>query len=935
VLESLWNAVKRELSGERAKEYAARVWQHARLNSFDAMMRTAAEIGDIMREIGLSEVEVIEFPADGETAHAGWVMPEAWDVSGATLEIVEPDVGDALLADYGACTQGLMTYSAPTLPGGLVADVVVVDEAARAESFDGVDVAGRLVLVDSIGIDAWRNAVARGAAGIISDYSAQAGSPRDDGSGRLDEAVHWHNYTIPPWKAEPKGFGFSLSPATGRRLRELIRAAAPVRLRAEVDTRLYEGVLPLVTGLLPGHSGEEIALTAHLCEPGANDDSSGVALGLETVRTVAALARAGSVELRRGLRLFFSFEVRGLEALLASEYRPRRLAAGINLDMVGHDPTREGSVLDLVYNFPVSPAFTDHLALALVRLLEEEIPGLRHRLLDGELVDNVFGDPAVGAPMCVLGAWPDAEYHNSLDVIDTVSPAALSMFGRVAATYCAFVAGAGPREARWLVGLTEAENRKELLDVARGVERGGENGRPLAERLWAVAERNVERLRSIARLVRPRSFIPTVEEVARNADWRDEESGLLHDRLLARQLEDASGRVRAAAQELLGGKSGGPARGGGGSSDTEAAPPALVPLRLFEGALSFELLDAAAREDLRARTGIGTGWGAPRWAVQAAMLATGRRTVAAIHKRLRRDVPRVSCEELVRLFEFLCDHGLVRMRPVLTGEDIREALRAVGLVPGSVTLVHSSLSMFGYIEGGAPTLIDTIRETLSPAGTLVMPAFSCSFAGHPPFDRATTPSRVGAVTECFRTREGVLRSGHPTHSLAAHGPEAKRITDHHLPSEPVFADTGSFGVLYELDALVLMLAPLKSNTCMHMGEERAGVPLRDVVASVADGTGHAEVRVARAPWHVDSFEEHYRVLRERGMIREATLGEERVHLMRYRDAVDVATEDFRRCPLLAAAPGCQCSTCRRVRASSSGGRAERRKVNGPRRHSIG
>ncbi|MHC5056306.1 MAG: DUF4910 domain-containing protein [Planctomycetota bacterium] len=727
MLESLWNAVRRELSGERAKEYAARVWRHARLNSFDAMARTAAEIAGIMREIGLSDVDAIEFPADGETAHAGWVMPEAWDVCGATLEIVEPEVGDALLADYGACTQGLMTYSAPTPPGGLVAEVVMVGEAARAESFDGVDVARKLVLVDSIGIDVWRNAVERGAAGIVSDYSAQAGSPRDDGSGRLDDAVHWHNYTIPPWKAEPKGFGFSLSPATGRRLRELIETASPVRLRARVDARLYEGVLSLATGLLPGHSGEEIALTAHLCEPGANDDSSGVALGLETARTLAALARAAGVELRPGLRLFFSFEVRGLQALLASEARPRRLVAGINLDMVGHDPTREGSVLNLVYNFPASPAFTDHLALELVRQLEVEVPGLRHRVLDGELVDNVFGDPAVGAPMCVLGAWPDAEYHNSLDVIDTVSPEALSMFGRVAATYCAFLVGAGPREAGWLAELVEAENRRELLDVA-----------PAAERLGAHAERNVERLNSIARLVRPPSFVPTEEEVARNADWRDEESGLFYDQLLARQLEDASGRVRAAAQELLGGKPGSPERGGGGPADAEAAAHALVPLRLFEGALSFELLDAAAREDLRARTGIGTGWGAPRWAVQAAMLATGRRTVAAIHGRLRRDVPGASCGELVGLFEFLRDHGLVRMRPVLTGGDIREA----------------------------------------------------------------------------------------------------------------------------------------------------------------------------------------------------PLGEERVHLMRYRDAVDVATEDFRRRPLLAAAPGCECSTCRRVRASSPGARAERREVDGPRRPTI-
>ena len=59
MIEPIWQAVKGELSGERARDFVARIWEHARWNSFDGINRTAAEIATIMREIGLEEVEVL------------------------------------------------------------------------------------------------------------------------------------------------------------------------------------------------------------------------------------------------------------------------------------------------------------------------------------------------------------------------------------------------------------------------------------------------------------------------------------------------------------------------------------------------------------------------------------------------------------------------------------------------------------------------------------------------------------------------------------------------------------------------------------------------------------------------------------------------------------------------------------------------------------
>jgi hypothetical protein len=118
--EPIWQAVSSEISGEAVKAYIQRIWQHARWNSFDHMQQTAKEIATIMGDIGLDDVEIIQYPADGITNYGGWVMPQAWDVEDAWLEIVEPSVPEPLIVRYRDCPHSLMMYSSPTPPEGVV-----------------------------------------------------------------------------------------------------------------------------------------------------------------------------------------------------------------------------------------------------------------------------------------------------------------------------------------------------------------------------------------------------------------------------------------------------------------------------------------------------------------------------------------------------------------------------------------------------------------------------------------------------------------------------------------------------------------------------------------------------------------------------------------------------------------------------------------------
>src|SRR5215831_12542887 len=116
----------------------------------------------------------------------------------------------------------------------------------------------------------------------------------------------------------------------------------------------------------------------------------------------------------------------------------------------------------------------------------------------------------------------------------------------------------------------------------------------------------------------------------------------------------------------------------------------------------------------------------------------------------------------------------------LAGGNVTD-LEALGVRPGGSLMVHSSLSSLGYVPGGVTAVIEALQRAIGPRGTLAMPAHSWERAGKGDFtfDVRKTPSCVGAISESFRKIPGVVRSLHPTHSVAALGPRAGFLTEGH------------------------------------------------------------------------------------------------------------------------------------------------------------
>jgi aminoglycoside 3-N-acetyltransferase len=186
-----------------------------------------------------------------------------------------------------------------------------------------------------------------------------------------------------------------------------------------------------------------------------------------------------------------------------------------------------------------------------------------------------------------------------------------------------------------------------------------------------------------------------------------------------------------------------------------------------------------------------------------------------------------------------------RTEKPITRSTLVHDLRNIGLHPGNVAIVHSSMSRIGWTVGGPVAVIEALMETLTEEGVLAMPALSTDNTEPsawqrpavpetwwpvirkemPPYRPRITPTRgLGRIAEAFRSFPGAHRSNHPQHSFAAWGKNAESVIKEH-PLDRAFGQNSPLGRLYELEAKILLIGVgHESNTSLHHAEHIAELP---------------------------------------------------------------------------------------------------------------
>lgn len=221
-------------------------------------------------------------------------------------------------------------------------------------------------------------------------------------------------------------------------------------------------------------------------------------------------------------------------------------------------------------------------------------------------------------------------------------------------------------------------------------------------------------------------------------------------------------------------------------------------------------------------------------------------------------------------------------KPLLTAAQIVSGLHSLGVRPGDLLQVHSSLSAFGYVEGGAEAVVGALLEAVGPEGTVMVPTFN--HGAEALFEVHTSRSTNGAITEALRQRPQAYRSLHPTHPTAAIGPLAELLTRSHLAAG-TFGLSSPLGKLAAMGGSILLLGVgMNTNTMAHLGETLYGVPcfLEGWPRRLRDDQGHIipcqGLYWRNGPCRVEwaALEEE---LQSRGQITTGQIGNAAVHLM--------------------------------------------------------
>ena len=164
---------------------------------------------------------------------------------------------------------------------------------------------------------------------------------------------------------------------------------------------------------------------------------------------------------------------------------------------------------------------------------------------------------------------------------------------------------------------------------------------------------------------------------------------------------------------------------------------------------------------------------------------------------------------------------------MITKEQLRNDLAAMQIKPTDTLLIHSSMKSIGPVEGGADTVLDMLMDYFKDRGLLVFPTLTYRILQeeHPRFDVRKTPSIVGILSELFRQRPGVIRSLHPTHSVAAYGRDAAEFTAGHEKADTPMPKGSPWWKLLERRGKILFIGTgVCCNTFLHGMDEWLELP---------------------------------------------------------------------------------------------------------------
>jgi len=326
-----FNLTRASFNEKNAYETTSFVEKYFRVPGNTGFNASIHHVEDILKKAGYIEQKTNEFEAPMTYRIEKRPMNRnTWEPVNASVTIV----GESLPLIAYQTNRNMIPINCPSTPvEGVTAEVIFVGKGAAAD-LEGKDLKGKIVFADA-------------AAGRLISIAAKAG------------AIGVMGYSVPKYNQPEKhqtSISFGSMPANAGiwslflsyGVKEKLKAAClkgKVELKVNIETKIYKAEELTIVANVKGSvkPDERFVYSAHVQEPGANDNATGVGTLAEMARVTATLIKSGKLKPQRTLTFLWGDEIVSTRRYIVEDTtRAKGILWGMSLDMVGEDTEKTG-----------------------------------------------------------------------------------------------------------------------------------------------------------------------------------------------------------------------------------------------------------------------------------------------------------------------------------------------------------------------------------------------------------------------------------------------------------------------------------------------------------------------------------------------------------------------------------------------------------------
>lgn len=255
-----------------------------------------------------------------------------WESVNASIEIEGEKQESLLTHSTNRNMICLNSYSTPK--AGITAEVIYVKDV---KNISKIDVKGKIVFTETSPYRIYKTAIVEGkAAGILTYSNPKYLQP--------EKNVTSIQFRSIPLDTVNKSWGIAMSYQAKERLKKSLEKGK-VNLNVKIKTNIYPSEELTIVADIKGNENpkERLVFSAHVQEPGANDNATGVGVALEMAALTAKFIKQKKLQPKRTLTFLWGDEIVSTRRYVQEDsIRAKNIKWGISLDMVGEDTQKTG-----------------------------------------------------------------------------------------------------------------------------------------------------------------------------------------------------------------------------------------------------------------------------------------------------------------------------------------------------------------------------------------------------------------------------------------------------------------------------------------------------------------------------------------------------------------------------------------------------------------